>query len=347
MGVAAESVGGTRARRHIARGAGFLLLSLLLHLAVLQQFAGISAWPPFESLSPPLAVRLLPAPEPQAHSATAPRRVAAPEVARAPVAPVASSTPVAPVTVDSAAATVSDVASVDAQSLSPPSVHAPTVPAQTPAGLPASGTLVYQFYWGKARWLAGQAIHQWVIDKEFYTLSSTLSTTGLFALFKPVRLVEVSKGVIRAGRLRPWQFTTQFNDRPPRLAMFNWDKGNLRWFDGQAAYTEVLPGNTYDKISILYQLYLSPEDSDLLSVYVSSGRRPEHYAIRKVGLEDVEIAGQRYPATHLARVTHSADQDQVDIWLSSSTRLPLKIAFSNSAGGYFEQLLAPESLPVD
>lgn len=212
--------------------------------------------------------------------------------------------------------------------------------------LPPSGKLVYQFYWGESRWLAGLATHQWVIENGHYTLSSNVSTTGLFGLIHPLRLVETSQGSVVGERLRPQMFTTQLNDYAPAIAYFNWDKGHFRWYRGKASFTQALPANAYDKISFLYQLYIAAEQESFLAPDITMGRGLEHFDIRNLGAEDVEIEGAAYPAIHLKRATTSADMEQVEIWLSTRDNLPLKMIYSNPAGDYFEQLIAAESIPV-
>lgn len=212
--------------------------------------------------------------------------------------------------------------------------------------MPPSGKLVYQFYWGKSRWLAGLATHQWKIDNGYYTLSSNVSTTGLFALLRPTRLVETSQGSLSGARLRPQMFITQLNDLPPAISYFNWNKGYFRWHRGDASFTQSLPANAYDKISFLYQLYISPDRENFYSADITMGRRLEHYEIRNLGVEEIEIDGKVYPATHLKRAASPANLEQVEIWLSTADNLPIKMIYSNNAGDQFEQLITAESIAL-
>lgn len=213
--------------------------------------------------------------------------------------------------------------------------------------LPPDGKLVYKFYWGKSRWLAGQAIHQWSIENGIYSLSSTLTTTGLIGLLRPIKLVETSRGIIIDDRLRPLQFATQWNDAPPAVAMFLWDKGVFRWRRGSNSFDQDLSANSFDKISYLYQLYMAAEKEVFFSPEITMGRRLEHYDIQNLGVEEVEIEGQFHPCIHLKRITSSADMEGIEIWLSaSSNHLPIKMTYSNKSGEYFEQLISLDSIPV-
>lgn len=145
-------------------------------------------------------------------------------------------------------------------------------------------------------------------------------------------------------RLRPQMFITQLNEHPPAISYFNWDKGYFRWYRGTASFTQTLPASAYDKISFLYQLYLTPLKGDPYVTAITMGRQLEHYEIRNLGIEEVDIDGQTYPSHHLKRITTSPDLEQVEIWLATNDNLPIKMVYSNSAGDHFEQLIAAESI---
>jgi len=213
--------------------------------------------------------------------------------------------------------------------------------------LPPSGKLTYRFYWGTARWLAGEAIHHWQINNGYYSLTSTVRTTGLFQWLHPVKLEEVSKGKINGAVLLPLQFSTQLNEYPPAVAIFDWEKELYRWFRGKAVFSQALPINSYDKISYLYQLYLAPKKENYFSVEITTGRRLEHYDIVNLGQEEVYIDGEAHQAIHLQRATSSPNMEKIDIWLAENMdHLPLKMTYANQAGDHFEQLIAADSLPV-
>ena len=219
---------------------------------------------------------------------------------------------------------------------------------QSPAlELAPQGKLNYQFYWGSSRWLAGEASHEWVIANGYYSFTSIVRTTGLFGLLRPVQLVETAKGMLIGDRLRPLQFSTQFNDKQAVLVMFNWDKGSVRTYGAQGSTTQSLPAASYDKISFLYQLCLVRDIKALSLVHITTGRQLDDYAIEDLGIETVEIGERGYPALHLRRAALLPGSLEFDIWISEQHRLPLKMAYATGAGDYFEQLISADSLPSD
>ena len=248
-----------------------------------------------------------------------------------------------------------NVASANPSGVTPePTFGAPPVTPLVPVEeeppsprLPANGRLVYQFYWGKSRWLAGHAIHEWVVKDGYYTLSSSVNTTGLFALLHPTRLVETAKGLVIGNRLRPLQFSTQLNDYPPLLAFFNWEKGYFRWYRGNSPTTQALPAGSYDKISFLYQLSLARQQPGASTAYITTGDQLERYDIEDLGQEKIEIDGKTLDTTHLRKAASAADPSVIELWLARDLGLPVKITHTTRGGDHFEQLLAPGSLPAD
>jgi len=326
-----------------------LLTSVLLHLAVI---GNVVHWRcPLANtavaLPPPLELHLAAAADTAAPAASpiAPARRALPT----PAAPA----PAAPVPPPAVENTLSAVLPEPMLTVPPPDpmTIAPTLPAApTPPSaarrLPQSGTLSYRFFWGKARWLAGEASQQWLIEDDRYTLSSTVTTTGLFGLLRPFHMVETAKGNVVGDRLRPLQFTMQLNNDMRMVAMFNWEKGYFRWYDGRVANTQPLPANSYDKISLLFQLYIDRGIERLAALHLSLGRRLEASVVEDRGLEEVDIDGTAHVARHLHRPGSAADPGAVDIWLSHAYGLPVKMSYANGNEVYFEQVITADSLPV-
>lgn len=348
-----ESVVSSNATQgQLKRLAWAMLVSLLVHLMLMGDLPRLFPWQAVVSsvtnaTNPRLEARLSPLAENDALPARTDSFVPPPPpvVEPEPAMQAASPIPEGVVSVDRASKPAEEAFAQPAESLLAQARDEPRSD-RVRQRLPPSGKLVYRFYWGESRWLAGLATHQWVLDNGNYTLSSNVSTTGVFALLHPTTLIETSQGTVVGDRLRPQMFTTQYNELPPAIAYFNWTKGYFRWYRATNSFTQPLPDNAYDKISFLYQLYVSAQKEDFYSSEITTGRRLEHYDIRSFGVEEVDIDGKGYPAIHLKRMTATADAEQVEIWLSISDNLPIKMTYSNSAGDHFEQLISAESIPA-
>jgi hypothetical protein len=342
--------------RHYLRMFWALLASLLLHLLIIGDLNSTQWWQPFAPANPAssLDVLLLPAAAP-----VTPLLKPAREKIRqqSQTQPVVSDDPV-PETLALPPSPGTFIVTDPHEPAASPTLAAnlPATPVTTPLQtnddkvtqrLPPNGKLTYRFYWGSARWLAGEAIHQWQINNGYYSLTSTVRTTGIFQWLHPVKLEEISKGKINGAVLLPLQFSTQLNEYPPAVAIFDWDKELYRWFRGKAVFNQALPKNSYDKISYLYQLYLAPKKESYFSAEITTGRRLEHYDIVNLGLEEVDIDGEAHQSIHLQRTTSSPDMEKIDIWLAANLdHLPLKMTYANQAGDHFEQLISGDSLPT-
>ncbi len=332
------------------RLAAALLASLSMHLLLVAQLVDLH-WP--RSTGSAGAAWVL-----EAHLAPAGvgQRLAAPELSP-PYSPRPSleASAVAPPTMPQQLAGKALAAEPAADAVDAPlSPGLAAVPAQAPLPqespaleLSPHGKLNYQFYWGRSRWLAGEASHEWVIANGYYSFTSIVRSTGLFGLLRPVQLVETAKGMLVGDSLRPLQFSTQFNDKQAALVMFNWDKGSIRTYGAQGSTTQSLPASSYDKISFLYQLCLTRDMRALSLVHITTGRQLDDYAIEDLGLETVEIGERSYPSIHLRRAAPLQGGLEFDIWISEQHRLPLKMAYATVAGDYFEQLISADSMPSD
>jgi len=338
--------------QHISRFTWALLASLLLHLALVADISGLH-WPQATipaTPAAPLEVRFSPLPGDKP-------KLEPTQQVPPPVQPASGSQPSQDSVVPPPLPVVEDVISAELPAVPPaPTFVAPPESSPAPSAepqtttiqrLPANGKLVYQFYWGEARWLAGRAVHEWVVEGDRYSFSSNVTTTGLFALLHPTRLIETAQGLVVGGRLRPLHFSTQLNDSPPILAVFNWQKKYFRWYRNLAAFTQALPADAYDKISFLYQLYLAEDKDRLSSAHVTTGKDLEQYDIENLGLVELEIEGRIFPTLHLRKPASAANSDVIDVWLSTTHKLPIKITQSNTAGYHFEQVISAESMPVD
>lgn len=352
----------TAQRRVVPRFAWALLASLLLHAALIGDLARLR-WPAAESLVSlsALEVSFRDVPtidkrasaiiaEPMSPQASARERKPPPAPPAADVAASPSPMPAA-----DAQPPHEDIISADLAEPAP----APALPEATEAAappppavaetanpdLPPRGALTYRFYWGRSRWLAGQAVHQWLVQGRRYTLSSYIQTTGLFWLLRPLQLLETAKGTLVGNRLRPEMFSTQLGADVVLVASFNWEKNYFRWFDHSGSARQELPPDAYDKISFLFQLFLHRESHGLSSAHISMGRRLDPYTVANLGIEEVDIDGTPHPAAHFRTTASAIDTGVIDVWLSSAHGIPVKMTYTTGDGEYFEQLIEPDSLP--
>lgn len=275
----------------------------------------------------------LPAVEPVKSAALAtPRRLrnAPGKPAKTPVLPKPVSVPSLPVE------TVPD-ATPD----SPPETSRPAGPAQAPATpvLPASGVIRFAIVKSSLGLTVGRAEHRWEFAGDgSYRLSGVTETSGLAALFKPVRIEVESRGRMVAGGLQPERYRTLKNGRETT------ENADFSWFtaDGpqvalarDGSVRAIAPG-TQDLLSLPYQLAYLGSLPDGSSIGVVTGKKYERYALDSLGEEVIETPAGKFRTLHLRAMTDSV----TEIWVAlDRQRLPVKIRFTDRKGDSFEQLV--------
>lgn len=208
------------------------------------------------------------------------------------------------------------------------------VPARA---LPGSGRLRFDVLKGEQGFIVGRAEHDWRIDGDRYTLTSTMETTGIVALFADVQLGQLSVGRIDAEGLHPDAFQDNRKDGRYR-SVFDWERGTLTLSNGKVM--PLGPG-AQDLLSMFYQFALYPLDTPELALMVTTGRKFERYVFRIE--RDVELwlnrATDDAPIWTYHLSYRGREAEGVDVWLArDKARLPVKIRYTDRKGGVTEMV---------
>ncbi len=211
--------------------------------------------------------------------------------------------------------------------------------------LPPRGRVHYQVMRGERGLVVGQSVHHWNHNGKNYVLNSVTETTGLIALFKPVRVVWVSQGAVGPEGLRPHDFRSEKEGGRADSARFDWANMTLDLSGGGQRTVRLLPGSQ-DVLSMFYQLgsmlpgLLQQDDTvakEGFSLPVTTGRKLEEYRFQWLGETSLDL-----PRLGVQRTVHlrvSAGEQTIDLWLGESLRaLPLKIRYTDGKGDSFDQL---------
>jgi hypothetical protein len=219
----------------------------------------------------------------------------------------------------------------------PPAVMAPPVvlPAPTFADRwPRSGRIVYQVTRGTEGFVVGQSEQRWEHDGTRYSLHAETETTGLAALFRPVKVIQDSRGIFDAAGLRPLEYDAARDGKPQGGARFDPEQGRITQDRGSGA---AFLAGAQDLLSIFYQLATLSFDVPSFPLTVATGRKVATFAVT-VGLElDLETPQGPRRVRHL-KVIGNAREDATEIWLDVETRLPLKIRHRDRKGDIFDQI---------
>lgn len=279
------------------------------------------------------APRVRPAPLPPEAAA-----LAEPAVVPVPAEPLpAEPLPVA----DAAAASAPEQAPEAAPVAEPMPAAAPPAPAVV-VRLAPRGSVRYAIHWGERNFAVGALEHRWTREGERYRLTSEARTTGIAAVFKPLRDAQESEGRIDAGGLHPLRFRHEQVKRT-LTAEFDREQGVVR----NGARADPLgewAATAQDLLSMYYQLVMrvaaTPEGEALpaaIDLPIASGRKLAVYRFEPVARETLATPLGEVATLHLRAKNR---EDQIDLWVAPERfELPLRVRLVDRKGEVFEQMI--------
>ena len=296
-----------------------IVLSLLIH-AVLLFGPGLIELEPAEIPLPPLVARLEPLPRPTPKPVPKPRPK---PPAALPPAPV-SSQPVAEQTATPVEAVAQGIEAAPPAEEAPAVDEAPAV-ERNPPPLPRHAQLTFTVYKG-TDFAVGEARHQLEIgDGNGYTLQVDINTTGIASFFKTFEMTQRSSGTVSALGLRPDAFSESrvtSKGNQAITAQFDWENSKLDFSNGNHS---VLPEQTQDILSFLYQFSQLPLNQPTLTLHISNGKKLESYELAIGEEEQLQTGIGRIRALPLHKI-HAPGEEGLEIWLGLEYRLlPVKI----------------------
>ena len=232
----------------------------------------------------------------------------------------------------------------------------PVIEPATPAvptvrivqNLPPKGRARYSVSKGERGLLIGQSEHEWEHADGQYHLRSTTETVGLAALFKPVRVIQESRGTIDALGLHPQSFRNEQVKRTDSAAIDRAAK-KVRNGDREDDLGAWL-GTVQDMLSMYYQLNMiaaglsgaSPDATPGIDLPIVTGRKLAMYHFDVRGRERLNNAQFDLDAV---RVRALNGEDVIDFWFAPELSfLPLRMRFVDRKGDVFDQWIDENSL---
>ena len=318
-----------------------LIISLLIH-GLLLTATKFSFPVNMDNETTVIEARLVPKPQPTTPAPSVPKK-------RQPITkPHPPAPPAEPVPVITTPASDTPVASEAAAAVEPGMIEAPVtddpnaVDTPTLNTLPANMELQYKVVKGEDGFGIGRASYIWLSANGSYTLTSVTQGTGVFALFQPGKLVQISQGKITPFGLAPDNFWIQRGRATPdksTAAHFDYPRKTVTITKNNTAYSVPLEDNAQDILSVIFQLVIRSPFSDDMLLHVTSGKSLKPYHAQVVGEERINTVLGETNTLHLKRPAEAGD-DAIDIWLAIDYHfIPVKIRIDHSKFGIIEQLI--------
>jgi len=216
---------------------------------------------------------------------------------------------------------------------------APSVAGE--ARLPGRIVIDFTLIRGEQGLVVGRMRHEWQVTDDQYTLTSTAEATGVFSLFMPGVLLQVSRGLITPEGLKPLSFWIQRGQRQDRTesASFDWGADSLRFGRSGEEKTVPLPAGSQDVLSVFYQLALTAPHNGVLELPVTNGRKFDRYRYRVVGEETLDTPLGPLVTERLERI-QAPGEDALTLWLARDYHwLPVRLRFVDRRGEVAEQVV--------
>lgn len=228
----------------------------------------------------------------------------------------------------------------DMTDVPPPLAEPPDRGAVSPAPTfasrwPMRGRIVYQVARGDTGFVLGQTEWSWEYDATHYSLQTVAETTGLVGLFRPVRVIQRSRGGFDALGVRPQEFISEREGREAERVDFAADGMIVFSRGGSVPFM----AGAQDLLSVFFQLAGWPLDEPEYGMRIATARKLGEYRV-VVGAESVlETPWGTRPVRHLS-ITGRFGEDVTEIWLDAETRLPLKIRHRDRKGEVYDQTVS-------
>jgi hypothetical protein len=173
-----------------------------------------------------------------------------------------------------------------------------------------------------------------------YAISSEGRAKGLLALTQPDSVVRDSEGTITSkGVLRPNRFSDQHGKKPPKVAIFDWDKKLLTLQHKRGEEQQPLPTDTLDRLSLHYSFMFSPVPGKVVTLHETDGRRlePARYTVGKETLDTP--MGKLETVVLTKQLEKEGDRDK-KIWLAVDHHmLPVRVVAAEKLGIVTDQMV--------
>ncbi len=188
----------------------------------------------------------------------------------------------------------------------------------------------------------GEMVETYTRNDDKYTLTSTTTPLGLLAVFKPGKLISVSRGVIDKNGLRPLRYdhSREGDASKESHAGFDWDTKQLT-LTHQSQQTQVaLPEGTQDRLSAMYQfMFLRLDNVDTLNFMMTDGSKLDSYHYAVGPRQTLATAAGSCDSLYLDNQA-KAGESRTEIWLSVQNKLPCKMVITDAHGEQFVQQLS-------
>ena len=173
-----------------------------------------------------------------------------------------------------------------------------------------------------------------------YTIQSVTRSEGLLKAFVDDEFTAESTGRVDSHGLQPLTYTEHRarDGKRDLRSEFDWDKGVMRTMSGGQNSEVALPGQTQDRISMMYQFMNQKAFGDTFVVPMAERRKIETYTYRLVEEVKITTAIGDFDTLHYERVLNDPKDTRADVWLAKDRfNFPVRVVLDDPKRYRLEQ----------
>lgn len=221
----------------------------------------------------------------------------------------------------------------------PPAAATPIAAAPAEIALPHQGRIRFLVTRGEGEQglQLGVSVHSWRHDGATYAIQNVTETTGLVALFKPLKVVLTSEGTVGADGLVPREYRAERNGQAAEAARLDRESMRVVLSDaGKVRREAAMAEGAQDLLSHVYQIGLMGAPASV-EMMIATGKNYSRYVFELVDAEKLATRFGELRALHYRTLAGEGEQT-TEFWLARDYRnLPLRIRHIDRKGDIFDQ----------
>ncbi len=208
------------------------------------------------------------------------------------------------------------------------------------AAVPSRITAEYDVYKDSIK--GATIVETFTRDKDSYRIESVSKAAGILYLLKPETITVVSQGKLTAQGLQPQSFTQKrkLDTERNTSADFDWDNKRITLHDRNGERTVVLPADTQDRLSAMYQpMFVVSQKATKLDFYMTNGSKVDIYNYLLSPGQSITVPLGTFKTSYLTNSPKDGESRN-EMWLATEhSNFPCKMVITDSDGSKLIQVL--------
>jgi hypothetical protein len=185
----------------------------------------------------------------------------------------------------------------------------------------------------------GQARYHWVHDGTHYKMDTTMETTGLAGLLRPIRIDQNSAGEVDEAGIRPARYTSRstLGKAIDEEVIFDRTTNRVMLRAGSTRSEFDLGASAQDMASMWLEIIWRSQTGEVFDFPLATGKRyTPRWFVPDAETSSLDTALGRLLVMHLRARSQPGD-NKIEVWLAPNLRwLPVRIRYTDRKGDAYD-----------